>query len=167
MAKHVAYQKTGTAGQVEFNMTPMIDCTFLLIIFFILASQMASDSLAKVDLHRPQASQAIPTEDIETPNRVIINVLSRAGDDEDANPALAGRADRYEINRVRFEVGNIERLADFLRRRKDSSGKPDEFYVEIRADHRVNFADVEPVMLAAADAEIVKMNLTALTAVGE
>jgi len=167
MAKHVAYQKGGTAGQIEFNMTPMIDVTFLLIIFFILAGQILSDELADLEVHRPHASQAIPSEEMKTPNRAIVNVVSRVGKDEDANPALAGRADRYEINRARFEVGNVERLADFLRSKRGASAKPEEFYVEIRADQRVNFADVEPVMRAAAEAEIVKMNLTALTAAGE
>lgn len=165
MARRSIYRQQGTAGEVGFNMTPMIDCTFQLIVFFIIASQIASKSLAQLDLHRPEVSQAIPSEKMKTPNRVIVNVLSGAGG-KGANPALIGKARRYEIDGNPIAVGDFARLVEFLTRRKRESASAD-FRVEIRADHRVSFMDVQPVMLAAAEARIVKMNITALTTVGE
>ncbi len=166
MPRRITYKQQRPAGDVQFNVTPMIDCTFLLIIFFILTSQMASRSLAKLELHRPHKSQAIPSEQIETPNHVIVNVLSANSDTEDTNPVLSGRAERYEIDGTGFDVWDVEALSDVLRSRKIASGSKD-FYVEIRADRRVDFSQVEPVMLAAAEAQIEKMYITALIAGGE
>ena len=167
MARQTVYRRQGAAGTVDINMTPMIDCTFQLIIFFILASQMASKSLAQLKLHRPEESQAIPAEQVETPDRLIVNVITSAGDSESANPALAGKADRYEIDGVPIRVGDEDRLTEVFRYRKSKAGNPEEFCVEIRADYRVNFGDVQPIMLATAKAKIVNMNITALTAVGQ
>ncbi len=166
MAKRAGYRQLGAGGGLGLNMTPMIDCVFQLIIFFILAGQVASKSLPTLALHRPDASQAIPSKEIKTPNRVIVNVLSAADENQETNPALAGEAKRYEIDGNPIPIGDFARLVKFLTRRKGQSGAGD-FYLEIRADHRVDFGDVQPVMLAAAEARIVKMNITALTVVGE
>ena len=166
MAKYSVYKRTVAAGTIEFNMTPMIDCTFQLILFFILASQVASEALAKLDLPRPETSQAIPSEETETPNRVIVNVIS-AAEDGGGNPALADKAKRYEINRNAIQVGDIERLVDIFHDRMQGLSKPEDFYVEIRADYHVGFGEVQPIMLACAEAGIVNLYLTALTAVGE
>jgi len=169
MARNVYDRRRDGSGELSFNMTPMIDCTFQLIIFFILASQIASRSLAELSLPRPHHSQAIPTEQVETPNNVVVNVISAADEDEQSeyeNPALAGRAERYEIDGMPVEVGDVDRLVDILARRKASSGVAD-FQVEVRADYRVSFSDVQPVMVAAGRAGIVKMNITALTALEE
>jgi biopolymer transport protein ExbD len=147
-------------------MTPLIDCAFQLIIFFVLVSQFASKSLAHLQLHRPEVSQAIPAEQIETPNRVIVNVISSAGDDGGENSTLSAMASHYEIDGNRIEVGNFTGLLEFLKKRRLQSSSAD-FSVEIRADSRVNYSDVAPIMQAGARAGIVNMNVTALTAVGE
>ncbi len=162
MAKHWAFRERTTSGNVSFNMTPMIDCTFQLIIFFILASQMASESLARLQLARPYQSQAIPAEQIDSPGKVIVNVLSAVGDDEEFNPALLGKASRYQIGSVKIARDDVEGLQKLLADLKQASGVKN-FCVEVRADHRVNYSEVQPVMLAAARARIPKMNITALT----
>lgn len=166
MAKHRIYKRGGLTGEVSINLTPMVDCTFLLIVFFIITSQFASQALPPLKLHRPEESQAIPTDQARITNRVIVNVLATAPKDADANPALAGRADRYEIGGNRIRMGDTGRLGDILRAWKDAN-PGEELHLEIRADHRVSFGDVAPVMHAAADAGIVNMNITALTAAGE
>jgi len=157
-----ASRKRTATGDVGFNMTPLIDCTFLLIVFFILASQMASESLAKVLLHRPRHSQAIPSEQIDTPDKVIVNVLSAVEDETTANPAVIGKARLYQIGSMKIPPEDTELLTEVLKRLKAASGSA-KFKVEIRADYRVDYDQVLPVMRAAARAEIVKMNLTALT----
>lgn len=162
MARHIAFRRRGPAGQVEFNMTPLIDCTFLLIVFFILAGQMASDTLAKVDPPRPEHSQAISSEQMDRPDKVIVNVVSAMADDRDDNPALAGKAERYQVAGLRLPVGDVGQLTRLLRRMKDVSGSKN-FTVEIRADYRVDYSSVQPVMQAAAAANITRMNITALT----
>jgi len=146
-------------------MTPMIDCTFQLILFFILAGQMASESIATLQLHRPLESQAISQEEMQTPNKVIVNVLS-AEDAQGVDSPLALMASNYEIDGQSIHLGNTARLAEVLAERKARSVAED-FFVEIRADSRVSYAYVAPVMAAAAAAGIEKMNLTALLDAGE
>ena len=51
MAKKSVY-RTGGPAVVDFNMTPMIDVTFQLILFFILVGQVASDALAQMPIGR-------------------------------------------------------------------------------------------------------------------
>jgi biopolymer transport protein ExbD len=142
-------------------MTPMIDCTFLLIIFFILAGQMASESLAHVELPDPEQSQAVPSERMDRPDKAIVNVIYATGEGEEEVPALIGKASRYQVGGVRVEPGDVDSLKGILERMKADSGSG-EFSVEIRADERVDYADVFPVMQAAAAAKITKMNITAL-----
>ena len=162
MARSV-FGRRGPSGEVSFNMTPMIDCVFQLIIFFILAGQVASQALARVELYRPENSQAQKW-DKQDRNRVIVNVPSMAGplragkSGPFANQALA-----YLVSGRRYEVGDEMALVEeFKRRSQPYLEQGGEFFVEIRADRRVSFADVVPILLAAAEADIPKMNITAL-----
>lgn len=153
-------------GAVSFNMTPMIDCVFLLIIFFLLASSFASQKLPQLDPHRPHTSQAQPREDMEIPNKVIVNVLPMEGEMLSEDPSIAGRAGSYNIDGKSIEVGDTSTLAEILTERKQQS-RGDDFFVEVRVDWRVGYSEVTPVLTAAARAEIENLNLTALTAVLE
>jgi biopolymer transport protein ExbD len=147
-------------------MTPMIDCVFLLIIFFLLASSFASQKLPRLDPHRPVGSQAQPRGEMEIPNKVIVNVLPLEGETLSDDPALAGRASHYNIDGQAIDVGDAERLEGILAERKQRA-RGEDFFVEVRADWRVNYSAVTPVMEAAARAGIENVNLTALTAVLE
>lgn len=156
-------------ADVEFNMTPMIDCTFQLIIFFILASTVLSPALSDLELHRPKGSVAQEEKERdEDLNRVIVNIVSRARDEADAPPELSAQALQYEVGGQPIDVGDIDRLVELFKSRMSASKGKDQkpFCVEIRSDHRVNYDAVKPVMKAASLAEIHRMNLTALTASG-
>jgi len=161
VTRHPARRRREAVGQVSCNMTPMIDCTFQLIIFFILASQMASESLAKLLLADPANSQAVPTAQVDEPNKAIVNVVSLAGETAEAGDAFSGRADRYQIGSMKIAIQDVDLLAEVLTRLK-AVNSSDDFTVEVRADRRVDYRDVQPVMLAAAKAGIPKMNITAL-----
>lgn len=169
MAKSKIFKKD-SSGNVEFNMTPMIDCTFQLIIFFILSATVLSDALADLELHRPFESQASDNKDLnKLPNRIIVNVVSEARDRLDINSRESALAKEYMINGKIIKVGDREALVERIRQgaiaAQDKGYK--EYYVEIRADHRVNFGAVQGVLKAAAAAGIrgvnTKMNITALT----
>ncbi len=157
MPKSLVYNRDRPAGDVSFNMTPLIDCTFLLIVFFILASQMASSALSQLQLHRPVRSQAIVP--ASPPERVIVNIISI---DESVTST---RASHYEIDGVAISLDRVDLLTHELNRRLIRAGEA-EFFVEIRADSRVWYGDVFPVMSAATDAGISRMNITALVEVG-
>jgi biopolymer transport protein ExbD len=171
MPKSNVFKKGATGGAVEFNMTPMIDCTFQLIIFFILSATVLSDALADLELHRPFESQASDNKDLnKLPNRIIVNVISDAKDKDDKDSLESSVARAYMVNGKTIEIGNRETLVEAI---KDGATKAKtngfkDFYVEVRADHRVSFGAVQGVLKAAAAGgkgiDInTKMNITALT----
>ena len=141
------------AAVIDFNMTPMIDVTFQLILFFILVGQVASDALAKMELAKPEKSQAIKTELTSTGTKVIINIVSKAAaQDKEVKPFLAGQVDRYVVGGKRFGVGDEDAIVRVLERElaKLPETTRSEFFVEVRADRRVFFAGVEPIIETAA-----------------
>ncbi|MDA0838904.1 MAG: biopolymer transporter ExbD [Planctomycetota bacterium] len=119
----------------EINLTPMIDVTFQLLIFFMVTSEMAKlDNIKELQL--PKADKATPDES-PPPDRLVINVLPRL-EDKDG---------------VKFIVGGDERDLDALtqliyRESKLSRGK-DDFSsrpVLIRADRNVSYRHIQQLM---------------------
>jgi biopolymer transport protein ExbD len=120
------------SSQVGFNMTPMIDVVFLLIIFFLLSSHLARQE-QQLPLPLPAAvSGRIEAAD-ERP-RLTVNVLA------DGTLLVASRA-----------VGAGD-LGQLLAERRALHGE--ELQVRIRADRGVAYRRVEPVLLACVKAGI-------------
>jgi biopolymer transport protein ExbD len=71
------------------------------------------------------------------------------------------RASLYKVDGRPIGVGDLEALVGLLKARKKAFGDG-ECLVEIRADRRVGFGYVEPVMSAAAEAGIPRLSITAL-----
>jgi biopolymer transport protein ExbD len=180
----MALKKFRSCSDVGFNMTPMIDCTFQLIIFFILVGQVASDAYAQnIQLIRPVDSQAIPSSVAKFPNKVTVNVVSAAAGEKNPDPTTASALKFYQILTVRYHVGEVDRMIDVIKTLRNeyekqfgatplpsagAGGKEGDdkrmFFLEIRADERVSWQDVAPVIRAGVEAGINKMNITALTA---
>ena len=116
------------SGQVGFNMTPMIDVVFLLIIFFLVSSHLAKQE-AQMQLPLPVAESGAKESESEG-RRITVNVLS------DGRLLLAGRAVRPA------------ELADRLRDKSAEAGS--DLEVRIRSDRSVEYRYVEPIMLACA-----------------
>ena len=132
---------------LTFNMAPMIDVVFLLIIFFVLVSTFASAERVAMELPNPDESQA---KNVKLTDRVIINVQL-------LNPGAPGLAEvGYSIGPTRVEsLGSIaERLALQARLVPDLK-------VIIRADRRVEYGAVREVMEIVAENGIEKMNIVA------
>lgn len=115
-----------------FNMTPMIDVVFQLIIFFLVASHLTRTE-TKLDLRLPVAKSGAEDTDLETP-RITINVK------DDGSLWLSGR-----------EIA-AERLATRLSEVRGEEGNNLE--VRIRGSRAATYADVEPIMRACTDAGI-------------
>ncbi|MCD6364725.1 MAG: biopolymer transporter ExbD [Planctomycetes bacterium] len=161
---HRGAHARGRGRGAAFNMTPMIDVTFQLIIFFVVAGQIASDALAKMELAKPEMSQALKPEVADVPNKVLINVLSKGAVGEDVDPFIAGRVDWYQIEGHRVLPGRLDELISIIEKKKNRLAErlQKEFFVEVRADRRVHFSGVEPVLTAAVAAGVTKMNITAV-----
>lgn len=166
------------SGQIDINMTPMIDCTFQLIIFFILTAQMASQEIAPVAVPEPFESMAFNEvagggEMNLLPNKVTVNIVGPYGDDLKKRKSVdSGDALYYRVGDRKIDIGDAEKLSTvmklyldtFIQDEKKEGRQPDEknFFVEIRGDQDVDYASVAPVMQAASDAGIAKMSITAL-----
>jgi biopolymer transport protein ExbD len=119
-------------GQATFNITPLIDVVFLLIIFFLAASHLVrAESREAVDL--PEASQS-DDEETDAPNRLIVTITA------DRQLHVAGDA---------VDFAEVERL--ILAGGRDNQAS---FQVRIRADRSVPFRDVQPILLACARAGV-------------
>lgn len=159
----------------EVNLTPMIDCTFQLVLFFILTAQMSSQEKAKVTIAEPYMSMAIGADSSDkkktqkVPN-VTVNVVNKYGDKKDDRQMdIASKAEYYQITMVKVNAGDIEALTNAIKERKAQivadkvyNVKPKDVMVEIRADKDIAFQDIEPVMRAAAAAQLSNISLTAI-----
>ena len=114
--------------EVGFNMTPMIDVVFLLIIFFIVSSHLAKQE-AQMDIDLPNAESGMESEASPNP-RIVINIT---------------RSGQLLISGRRVSAAQIEdQLAEHLK----NNGVNVE--VRIRSDRQIPFLQVRPVMLACA-----------------
>ena len=120
------------SGEVGFNMTPMIDVVFQLIIFFLLSSHLAKQE-KEVPLPLPAAASG-KQEAADNRPRLTVNVLA------DGSLLVANRAIRGED------------LVPLLRERRAAHGE--ELEVRIRGDRGVQYGKVEPVLLACVKAGI-------------
>jgi biopolymer transport protein ExbD len=124
--------RRGASGEVGFNMTPMIDVVFQLIIFFLVSSHLVrQETQLKLPLPTATTGQKVPEDDKP---RLTVNVLA------DGTVLLAGRP----LTPAELKDRLSERLADL--------GKDVE--VRIRSDRAVPYRYVEPIMLACARAGI-------------
>lgn len=115
-----------------FNMTPMIDVVFLLIIFFLVSSHLARQE-TQMELALPVAESGDKDPLTETP-RITINLR------EDGSLTFAGR------KIVEADLGN--RLVDA----RNELGNDVE--VRIRCSRLVPYGGVEPIMLACTKSGI-------------
>lgn len=132
------------------DLTPMIDCTFLLIIFFMVCVDLKQVDLIKLKL--PDADSAINEEDA----KLIINI-SRKGD--------------FFVSGKQLSIENLKGFLEqkYLRldqnRDIEPAGKDGKRYanvlVKIRADEMTEFRDVQAVLAACIEAKFYKTSFAA------
>ena len=125
---------------LRFNITPLIDIVFLLIIFFLAASHLArSEALEPVEL-----PEAVETDDEteRTPRRLTVTVSP----------------DGTTISGEPMTVEGIKQM--IVAGHQQAEGK--RFEVRIRADHRVPYSQVEPIMLSCAEAGVTTIGFQVL-----
>lgn len=117
---------------IGFNMTPMIDVVFLLIIFFLVASHFTrQETSMEVDL--PKINGGDPVRD-DAQRRVILNVVEE-------NQLFLGSM-----------PVKLENLSDILKQHLLRHGR--DFQVRIRANRRTEYRIIEPILSACARAGI-------------
>ena len=117
---------------LQFNITPLIDIVFLLVIFFLVATHFVrSETLVEVDL--PIASREQETESEAAP-RLVVTITA----DEQLH--------------VGGNVVDLLAVEQMILIGADSD--PQTFEVRVRADRTVPFREVEPILLACARAGV-------------
>jgi len=115
------------SSAIHFNMTPMIDVVFLLIIFFLLSSHLARQE-NQVALSLPTATTGEDVWDETTP-RVTLNVLP------DGVILLNGR--RVSVSEL---VARLQAVREELGARTE---------MRVRADREVAYRHISPILAAA------------------
>jgi len=124
--------RLGQSRSVDFNVTPLIDVVFLLIIFFLVSSHLAQQE-TQLEFTLPSASSSREPDAQPVP-RVTINVLA------DGQLLLGSeKVVAIEISR-RLQVERQETTQDLE--------------VRIRADRRIAYRHIEPLLFACAKAQI-------------
>ena len=114
-------------SSLRFNITPLIDVVFLLIIFFLVASHIArSQAQESVDL--PDAVRV--ADDAPAPNQFTVTVLA------DGTLSVGGTEVTFE--QLEFQLEAIT---------GDESAPPE---VRIRGDRASSFKLIEPILLRCA-----------------
>lgn len=126
-------------GGVGFNMTPMIDVVFLLIIFFLVSSHLAQQE-NQLELDLPEARSGLPP-GRDGMRRIVINVLPEEQPDR-----------RIQVGGRTMGQPALKALIDFENRK--AKDEESELEVRIRAHRKVPYRVVEPIMVACARAGI-------------
>ena len=144
--------KAKRRGDVGFNMTPMIDIIFLLIIFFMLVSQFQQLEIEDVVLPVAEAAKVM---DYSEYRNIVINIIKGRTSSLDAVVKVMGREmnvlEPYTRPDGSQTVGG--ELTALLVSMAEQKGKS-QLNVILRADADVPYEDVARVMLAAGAAGI-------------
>ncbi len=118
-------------SSLRFNITPLIDVVFQLIIFFLVASHFVRhESHAPVEL--PDATRQERDED--GPKRITITVTADG---------------QLHLGETPVELAEVEALITAGERKS-----PGVFEVRLRGDKAVTYRAVEPILLACARAQV-------------
>ena len=118
------------------NLTPMIDMTLLLVVFFILVSRITSVEQIPLELPSPFDPAANPAPGAP---RLVVNI---PGDDYGTATGVI-----YDQQKYSFDEGDLDLLTGAIAARLEVMP---ELQVNLRADRRVPYESVAPVMNALA-----------------
>jgi biopolymer transport protein ExbD len=128
------------SGSLGFNLTPMIDVVFNLIVFFLVASHF-SQAQSDVPVALPKATQASAGE--ADPDRLTITVTSEG---------------RWSV------AGKPVALADIETMIKEGADRaPGVFSVHIRGDRSARYEFIEPLLLASARNQVTSVRFNVLS----
>ncbi|QDT80485.1 biopolymer transport protein ExbD [Gimesia maris] len=117
---------------IRFNITPLIDIVFLLIVFFLAATHLTqNEKLEAVEL--PEASQN-ESEPDEAPRRMIITIT--------LDEKLHLRSNEISLEELEAQLLSLD------------ENKRHEMEIRIRGDRRIPYRIVEPVLISCARAGI-------------
>ncbi|HVZ94751.1 MAG TPA: biopolymer transporter ExbD [Phycisphaerales bacterium] len=139
--------------RVQPNLTPLVDVVFMLVVFFMLITQLSKEEV--IDMTLPRLREPA-TEPIAAEGRVIVNVVPR-----ELTGESGGFGGDYRVSTLSFtNTGEgVNALTGVLReaRMRDSGVR-----VIVRASRTERYDRVHPVLQAVTRAGIARVDLVAL-----
>jgi biopolymer transport protein ExbD len=130
---------------IPMDMSPMIDMTFLLLVFFMVASHLITVQIDR-RVEPPTAKNAQVAK--ESSGRVVVNILADGsiwGQNEEELPTTEAIQDYVDQTRVRNEANGIPTR------------------LNLRADKNVDTRDIKKVVQAAGEAGVSEVIFGSLT----
>ena len=116
------------AKPLKFNITPLIDVTFLLIVFFVMSNRLIQDEVAmEMTLPKEASGETVVEDDSD---KIVLNV-------ESADSVYFG------ARKVSYDE-----LRERLRREKSRATR--DVSVRIRANRDVPYSAIEPILVICA-----------------
>ncbi|MBN4049882.1 biopolymer transporter ExbD [bacterium AH-315-M10] len=137
-------RKKEKLGELQMNLTPMIDVVFLLISFFMIITQMVSQEIAV--LYLPQATEAKP-DNKPDPDRFILNI-TREG-------YVLMRGERLTPKLMKI------RLKTEANRSRVSKASYSDRKILVRADQNALYDFVQLVMIKCTEVGIYQIQFAA------
>jgi biopolymer transport protein ExbD len=148
--------KRGPA-KAEMNMTPLIDVTFQLIIFFMLVNNIVSEE--SVEMIVPELQNA-KTRELGEVDRITVNIAPMDFD-RDSRPQplnFEGSAAKVRIGLQDYAPTDLEAITASL---TEAKARNPNVEILLRADAAAYYETVQPVMAAITAAGISTINLVA------
>ncbi len=142
----MARRKKAQLVKPELNITSMMDLVLNLLTFFVLTSNFAMAELPSLQIPNPSHSTARAN---QQPNKVVVSILAD-GDN--------GAAGFIKMGIYDLQPSDLGRLATLLEIEKKKS--PD-VTVDLRADKRLRYDQVAPVLAVIASFGIRHVNVVA------
>lgn len=141
------------------NLTPMIDVTFQLIIFFLLVNNIVSEEAVQMLVPKLYDPKVVELGDVK---RLVINIVP-AEDPPNRKDLTDGLRVRGDASQVKMfsRTYDFSELDDLITELKDSKLKNEDVQVLLRADAATNYENVQPVLSAITQAGIKTVNLVA------
>lgn len=147
------------SGVAAANLTPMIDVTFQLIIFFLLVNNIVSEENVQMLVPKLFEPKVVELGEVA---RLVISIVPA----EDP-PTRKDKPDGLLVNgaasqvKLGFRLYSYEELSELTDELKDSVTKNENIQVLLRADAATYYENVQPVLAAITGAGIKTVNLVA------
>jgi len=159
--------KRGPA-KAETNLTPLIDITFQVVLFFMLTQRIVSDEIVPMEV--PDITEP-KTQELGDQSRLVVNIAPSPRATPEAGQPKAdpldhdGRAAFVKVGQKQFNLTDLEGIKLAIQETRESFKPTDEqpeLQVNLRCDSALFYGEIVPIMNQITLAGIEKVNLVAL-----
>lgn len=149
-------RRTRQPATIQPNLTSMVDVVFILVVFFMLVSQLSKEQFIEMLLPRLRAAT---TEPIDADRRVVVNVIPAPASGGGAT--APGHAARYRLGAGAFDA-TPEGVAALARALREATAREPDTRIIIRAARDERYETVHPVLQAVTLAGATRVDLVAM-----